>query len=258
MSELNAVLDQLTDYLALQKEEQFDDVVCSSAVLNDFLAQYHRVPETSFVSVIPIAKPAKPVPKVEHCESLSELDRAIRHCKKCPLRATCKKPLAGSGKTTQPELVFVGYAPTQADDANGSLFAGPIGDQFERMLNAMGYTRDQVFLTSLVKCRTFHEQSGRDRPPRDEEVAACTPFIKQQLEFLKPKAIIAFGQSATSGLLGRKVAINQVRGQWAEYNGIPMMPTFHPAEFERKPEQKRPVWKDLQAVMAKLGKPVKK
>ncbi len=144
--------------------------------------------------------------------------------------------------------MFIGEAPGADEDRQGLAFVGAAGQFLTKMIQAMGYSRDQVFIANVCKCRP-----PNNRTPTPPEMAACIPFLKRQIALIKPKYIVALGNTAILGLLG-KSGIMRLHGVWQEFEGIPLMPTFHPAYLLRAPAAKRDCWKDLQLVMAKLGK----
>jgi DNA polymerase len=123
------------------------------------------------------------------------------------------------------------------------------------MINAMGYQREEVFIANIVKCRP-----PNNRVPLPEEMTACTPYLKAQIALIQPKLIVALGKTAVEGLLNKPVAITKLRGTWCAYEGIDLMPTYHPAYLLRSPGKKGEAWADLKAALAKLGKepPAKK
>jgi uracil-DNA glycosylase len=149
------------------------------------------------------------------------------------------------------ELAFVGEGPGAEEDAQGAPFVGPAGLLLDRMIAAMGYHRDAVYVANIVKCRP-----PNNRKPEPEEMASCMPYLVQQLGMVKPKVIVALGATAVQGLCGTTEGITRMRGKWKLYKGsIPIMPTFHPAYLLRTPSAKREVWADLQEVMKHLGRP---
>jgi DNA polymerase len=116
----------------------------------------------------------------------------------------------------------------------------------------MGLSRDDVYVCNIVKCRP-----PKNRKPEPAEMAACMPFLQEQIELIEPEAIVALGATAVQGLLGTSEGITRLRGKWKLYRGrIPVMPTFHPAYLLRTPEAKREVWEDLQAVLRQIGRTV--
>jgi DNA polymerase len=121
------------------------------------------------------------------------------------------------------------------------------------MIEAMGFSRDDVFIANINKCRP-----PENRKPTREEMDTCLPFLKRQIAILKPKVIIAMGSTAVEGLvpMPEGETISKVRGRWLVFEGIPLMPTYHPAYLLRNPAMKRPVWEDLKAVLLHLGHPI--
>ena len=154
----------------------------------------------------------------------------------------------GSGNP-RAELVFVGEAPGQDEDLQGVPFVGKAGQLLTKMIEAMKFSRDDVYICNVVKCRP-----PNNRNPELAEIASCEPFLKAQLKTLQPKVIVALGKFAAQTLLRDATPITRLRGQWREYEGIPLMPTFHPAYLLRSPNEKKSAWLDLQEVMKRFGK----
>jgi DNA polymerase len=147
-------------------------------------------------------------------------------------------------------LVFVGEGPGYHEDQQGSPFVGPAGQLLDKMIGAMGYERDQVYVCNVVKCRP-----PNNRAPLPDEAAACSRFLTGQLDAIGPRVIVALGRSAADVLGCLGVDPRGWRGRWSVWRGTPVMPTYHPAFLLREPNMKRPVWEDLQKVMAKLREP---
>ena len=218
---------------------------------------------------LPVARPAPPTPIVastfdpERAAIAAESDDRRTHlavlagearaCTRCVLHTTRKQAVFARGNPFA-ELVFVGEGPGAGEDAQGLPFVGPSGQLLDKMILGMGYHPDDVYICNIVKCRP-----PENRKPEPTEMAACSPFITQQLALIKPKVIVALGATAVQGLLPSVMeGITQMRGKWKVYQQItPVMPTFHPAYLLRKPEAKRDVWNDLKAVMERLGKPLR-
>jgi DNA polymerase len=169
----------------------------------------------------------------------------------------CTRCKLGTGRTTlvfgtgnpQAELVFVGEGPGADEDLQGEPFVGKAGQLLTKMIEAMGYRREQVYIANVVKCRP-----PGNRNPEPDEIEPCEPFLRRQLEAVKPKVIVALGKFAAQTLLRSTVPITKLRGTWSTYQGVKLMPTFHPAYLLRSPEEKKKAWADLQLVMAELGK----
>ena len=146
----------------------------------------------------------------------------------------------------------MGEGPGADEDVQGEPFVGAAGKLLDRMIVAMGYRREDVYVCNVVKCRP-----PNNRKPEPGEIAACAPFLAQQLALTKPRVLVALGASAVQGLIGVSGGITRLRGQWKLYKGtVPLMPTFHPAYLLRNPAAKRDVWADLQEVMRHLGRPL--
>jgi uracil-DNA glycosylase family 4 len=172
----------------------------------------------------------------------------IGDCRRCGLCTTRNTIVYGQG-SAQAELMFVGEGPGEDEDKSGLAFVGRAGQLLTKMIEAMGYTRDEVYIANIVKCRP-----PGNRRPEPAEIAACRPFVERQLRAVKPKVVVALGATATQALLRTTDSITSLRNQWTAWEGIPVMPTFHPSYLLRAPEEKAKAWADLQLVMARLGK----
>jgi DNA polymerase len=147
-------------------------------------------------------------------------------------------------------VCFVGEGPGQDEDAQGLPFVGKAGQLLDRMIEAMGFLRDEVYVCNVVKCRP-----PDNRKPEVEEMAACMPYLREQLELLAPRVIVALGATALQGLFGTTEGIVRARGKWRSLHGqFDVMPTFHPAYLLRNPAAKREVWEDLQEVLRHIGR----
>ncbi len=172
----------------------------------------------------------------------------IADCRRCPLHATRTQTVPGQG-APGPEILFVGEAPGADEDRQGLAFVGRAGQLLTRMIAAMGYSRDAVFIANILKCRP-----PDNRAPLPEEMETCLPFLREQIALLQPQVIVCLGATAVKGLLGETIGITKLRGQWRTFDGIDVMPTFHPAYLLRNPSAKREAWEDLKAVLARLGR----
>lgn len=143
--------------------------------------------------------------------------------------------------------MFVGEAPGETEDLSGVPFVGEAGQLLSKMIWAMGFTRDEVYVTTVVKCRP-----PGDRRVQPDEVAACRPFVERQIRAIQPKVIVALGATAAQTLLHTTKNIVELRHRWGQWEGIPVMPTFHPSYLLQAPDQKRPAWEDLKLVMERL------
>ncbi|RKH25424.1 uracil-DNA glycosylase family protein [Corallococcus sp. CA031C] len=181
--------------------------------------------------------------------TLDQIRRELGDCRRCKLCTGRKNIVFGSGNP-RANLVFVGEGPGENEDLQGVPFVGAAGDLLTKMIAAMGFTRNDVYICNVVKCRP-----PGNRNPEPDEIAACEPFLRSQLLAIQPKAIVALGKFAAQTLLRDTTAITRMRGSWREYEGIPLMPTFHPAYLLRNNAEKRNAWADLQQVMKLFAKP---
>jgi DNA polymerase len=185
--------------------------------------------------------------------NLEETLKLAEKCQACALATNRTKVVFGAGNNNVP-LMFIGDVPELHDNHTGSPFSGPAGELLNKMIQAMNFSLDEVYLTNIIKCRP-----PENRLPKNEEISACLSYLNKEIETVKPQVIILLGAVATKALLPNMGNIVQMRGKWYNYNGIPAIPTFHPNYLLKHPSDKANAWKDLQNVMAKLGRsPVKK
>ena len=181
-------------------------------------------------------------------DTLESLTAEIAACQACPLAPTRLHTVPGQG-TLRPEIMFIGEGPGADEDEQGLAFVGRAGQLLTKMINAMGYSREQVFIGNIVKCRP-----PGNRVPTPEEMAGCIPYLKRQIAVIRPQLIVCLGATAARGLVNEGLPIGKARGQWREFEGIPVMLTFHPAYLLRDPRKKVETWADLKTVLARLGK----
>lgn len=176
-------------------------------------------------------------------QNLEEIAKDIRDCTKCPLHATRTNTVPGAGDP-QAKLVFVGEGPGEKEDLQGKPFVGRSGALLTKLIEEMGVIREQVFITSIVKCRP-----PNNRDPLKPEITACEPYLQEQLRVIQPKIICTLGSPASKTLLQTKASISKIRGKWFNYKGIKVMPTFHPAYLLRSPSKQDDAKEDLQKIM---------
>ena len=185
--------------------------------------------------------------------SLSDLRLFIGDCRRCKLCRGRTKIVLGEG-SPKARLVFVGEGPGREEDQEGRPFVGEAGKLLNRIIeNGMGLKREEVYICNIVKCRP-----PNNRAPEDDEIEACIPFLKQQLQIIRPDVICALGRVAAQGLTGREFSITAERGKWLSVMDIPLMPTYHPAYLLRNPSAKGAVWEDVQKIMGRLGLEVRR
>ncbi len=195
----------------------------------------------------PITRPAEiggVMPWGDARPALSEVEAHLGNCERCNLCEGRSRIVFGDGNPDA-DLLFIGEGPGAEEDKRGLPFVGRAGDLLTQMIEkGIGIDRSSVYICNIVKCRP-----PGNRTPLPPEVAACRPFLDGQIRAVAPKVIVTLGKPAASLLLDREIAITRIRGTWHEYQGIPMMPTLHPAYVLRQytPENRRAVWEDLKA-----------
>ena len=200
--------------------------------------------------VVPVAERAPVAPSDGH-PSLEEVRADLGDCQRCKLAPGRRHLVFGVGNP-RARLVFVGEGPGADEDAKGEPFVGRAGQLLTEIITkGMKLRREDVYICNVIKCRP-----PGNRNPEPDEVAACEPFLVRQLQAIGPEVIVALGKFAAQTLLRSKTPITQLRGRWFDYQGIMLMPTFHPAYLLRNPGDKRLVWEDIQKVMRILGLPI--
>jgi DNA polymerase len=178
----------------------------------------------------------------EHAKfsTLAEIAAAVAACTKCPLHHGARNPVPGEGNP-HAGLMCVGEAPGETEDQLGRPFVGKAGQLLDKILLAIGLSRDDVFICNVLK----HRPPG-NRNPMPDEVQACSPYLIRQIELIQPRVIVAFGTFAAQTLLNTRDGIGKLRGQVHRYYGVPLVVTYHPAALLRNPAWKRPTWDDVQ------------
>jgi uracil-DNA glycosylase len=189
----------------------------------------------------------------EQRETLDQIKKSLGPCQRCKLGATRKNLVFGVGNPAA-RLVFVGEGPGADEDAQGEPFVGDAGKMLNRIIAAMELQREDVYICNVVKCRP-----PQNRPPESDEVSTCSPFLLRQLKAIKPEVIVALGTSAAQALLQTKVPISKLRGKFHDFNGMPLMPTYHPSYLLRtggNSDSFWSVWDDMTQVLQLLKLPV--
>jgi len=180
-------------------------------------------------------------------KSLEELRAAIGDCRRCKLWPGRTHLVFGVGNP-RAKVMFVGEGPGRDEDLQGEPFVGRAGQLLTDIITkGMGLKRSDVYIANVVKCRP-----PENRNPEPDEVESCEPFLKKQIDLIRPKVIVALGKFAVQSLLKSKVPITRLRGVWQDYHGIKLMPTFHPAYLLRNPGDKKFVWEDIKKVIREL------
>jgi uracil-DNA glycosylase family 4 len=182
---------------------------------------------------------------------LGEIERQVLGCRLCPLHKLRTRAVPGEGHGSA-ELLFIGEAPGRDEDLQGRPFVGRAGQLLRKIIAAMKFKEDEVYITNVVKCRP-----PENRVPHRDEVETCWPYLVRQIELIKPRVIVTLGKTPTEHFVPGRAGMTELRGKFGDYRGIPVMPTFHPSYLVRNEgnrEIRRMVWEDMQKVMALLGR----
>jgi uracil-DNA glycosylase family 4 len=191
--------------------------------------------------------------------TFESLRQAVLACEKCPHLVRSRTQVVFGVGNPEAELMFVGEAPGADEDEQGEPFVGKAGQLLTKMIEAMGFARSDIFIANVLKCRPDMPggESG-NRKPKPAEMATCLPWLREQIDLIQPRVIVALGATAVEGLLGDTSPMRDLRGRWLEFQGIPVMVTYHPAYLLRNQTitEKRKVWEDMLLVLEKLGKKI--
>ncbi len=191
--------------------------------------------------------------------TLDSLREAALVCTKCPHLVKSRTQVVFGVGNPKAELMFVGEAPGADEDLQGEPFVGKAGQLLTKIIQAMGYSRDDIYIANVLKCRPdMPPGSTGNRKPKPEEMSTCLPWLEEQIALIRPRVIVALGATALEGLLGTTGPVSRLRGNWQTFRDIPMMPTYHPAYLLRNQliSEKRKVWEDMLKVLERLGQPI--
>lgn len=203
--------------------------------------------------IIPLSKKNK-----RETSSLDGLRAKVENCLNCRLGKSRIKAVFGEGNP-KARIMFVGEGPGYDEDRAGMPFVGKAGQLLTKIIQAIKFTREDVYIANIVKCHPMSDPSkpemrGNDRPPSEDETAACLPYLLEQIDIIKPEVICTLGNSAAKTLLRTEETISRIRGKIFEFRGRKLIPTFHPAALLRNPNLKADVWKDMKLMVAILNK----
>jgi uracil-DNA glycosylase len=184
----------------------------------------------------------------ESNETLVDIQADIGDCKRCGLCEE-RKNIAHSKGSLTAKLMFIGEAPGADEDEQGEPFVGRAGQLLTKIIEGMGYDRKDVFIGNINRCRP-----PGNRQPTPAEVVQCKPFLLREISVVRPQVVVVMGNTACQNLLGTKIGISKIRGEFQDYYGVKVMPTFHPAYLLRDPHKKREVWEDMKKVRDYLAK----
>jgi uracil-DNA glycosylase family 4 len=213
-----------------------------------------EIAETTTVTLVPAPRPSSE--EGSKAAQLAAMRPMVLECTKCPNLVASRTQVVFGVGNPDAQLMFVGEAPGEDEDLQGEPFVGKAGQLLTKIIEAMNLKRDDVYIANVLKCRPDMPagESG-NRKPKPAEMQVCLPYLRQQIDIIQPKAIVALGATAMEGLLGETSPMNRLRGRWHEFNGIPLMATYHPAYLLRNQamSEKRKVWEDMLLVLEKLG-----
>ncbi len=188
-----------------------------------------------------LESPAEPARK------LQIIYESEKGCQRCLLGKTRKSFVFGEGNP-EARLMFIGEAPGFEEDQQGRPFIGPAGQLLNKMISAMGLTREEVYIANIIKCRP-----PKNRNPLPEEIESCRRLIHQQIDTVKPEFLCCLGLVAARTLVGSDLSLSQLRGRFYKFKGIPLMVTYHPSALLRTPSWKKEAWQDLQMLMGQMA-----
>lgn len=251
---LAGVIGDVEEYLRFELDEGETSVQVSPDVVNE-LGRAARIPSAAAnPSGADVSRPAhtgvrEKIGTPRAVDALNEIANSVRSCTRCVLHKTRTKTVPGQGCPTA-ELMFIGEAPGHDEDLQGLAFVGAAGQLLTKIIEAMGLTRDEVFIANILKCRPPGNET-----PLPEQMEACMPFLRAQIAAVGPKVIVTLGGTALQGLFGPTVpGVTRARGKWMVHEGIDTMPTFHPSYLLRSPSAKKDVWADMIEVLRRVGR----
>ena len=236
-----SLVEEIEKYLEYERDEGVLRMEVDRTVLDELA----RKPETDRPETLEM----RTVPVPAEFDTIDAVAAHVLQCRSCPLCLERTHAVPGEGNAQAPDILFVGEGPGADEDAQGRPFVGKAGQLLDRMIDAMGYRREEVFIANVVKCRP-----PGNRKPTSDEMQMCLPYLHHQIRLIQPRVIVGLGATAMEGLLGKPVAISRMRGIWQDYQGIRLMPTFHPSYLLRDNSKKKDAWQDLQQVLAALGR----
>ena len=192
-------------------------------------------------------------------DRLASVNARVAPCTKCPHLASSRTQTVFGVGSPDAEIMFVGEAPGVDEDAQGEPFVGRAGQLLTKIIKAMGFAREEVYIANILKCRPdMPAGSFGNRAPTPVEMQTCRPYLIEQIDIIRPRVIVALGTVAVEGLLGTRGTMRELRGRWHSFNGTPLMITYHPAYLLRNqaPSEKRKVWEDILQVLERLEKPI--
>jgi DNA polymerase len=231
-----------------------------------------RLPRASRGSLVQLQRPLSAAPVVARSIAeprtsattdkrtlLAPIQERVAVCVKCPHLARSRTQTVFGVGNPDSELMFIGEAPGADEDLQGEPFVGRAGQLLTKIIAAMGFSRDAVYIANVLKCRPdMPRGNSGNRPPTPQEMQTCLPYLAEQIAVIRPKVLVALGATAVEGLLGTRGPMHAMRGRWHSHEETPLMITYHPSYLLRNqaPAEKRKVWEDMLQVLERLGRPV--
>ena len=234
--------DAVRRWLMLQRDLGGDEVILDAPPPATNLPAVDKADWRKGAPPIPgpgMSVTSQSVPGTADWPTLDEIAAVVRACPKCPLCRTRTHAVPGEGNP-RAGLLVVGEGPGESEDLSGRPFVGRAGELLDKMLAAIEIPRAEVYIANVVKCRP-----PKNRVPLPEEREACMPYLRRQIELVQPRVLMALGGTAAETLLGVKASLGQLRLKVHQWNGIPLIVTYHPAALLRNPNWKRPAWDDV-------------
>jgi DNA polymerase len=256
---LNNIIDETIKALEDMKRSGVTHVAVSRETLEELgkapraNAVIGRVPSRGASMEAPTPAEVSGPTTTDVVAELATIEARAKVCVKCGELSRCRNNVVFGVGNPRAEIMFVGEAPGRDEDLQGEPFVGRAGELLTKIIIAMGFKREDVYIANVLKCRP-----PENRAPLPDEVTNCRPYLLSQIELIKPKLIVALGATAVRALLDVQLGITKMRGHWYTFRDIPIMPTFHPAYLLRNPPAKKEVWEDMKAVLEKLGREVPK
>lgn len=237
------ILEQIEQYLQFMKASGVQYLPLSEA------SPSHELPITNRGNK-DLTSESQTLSNTTPCSSLEDLKKEFEDCTKCDISRSRTGIVFGSGNTNA-DLLFIGTAPSRDEDISGEPFYGEAGHLLTKIIEAIKLRREDVYLSNLIKCIT---PDGRN--PTIEEASACAPLLNKQIMAIKPLVICALGELAAQTLLNTNEPLSSLRGRFHNYNGLPLMPTYHPSYILKNQDIKREVWEDIKQIKKMLDKKV--
>jgi uracil-DNA glycosylase family 4 len=218
-----------------------------------------RIASATPASAVESAVPSGSPDAANKADLLAAVRERVRSCTKCAHLACSRTQTVFGVGNPDADLMFIGEAPGVDEDQQGEPFVGRAGQLLTRILKAMNFAREDVYIANILKCRPDTPPgSFGNRPPTATEMQTCRPYLVEQIEIIQPSVLVALGAIAVEGVLGMRATMRELRGRWHTYNGIPLMITYHPAYLLRNQalSEKRKVWEDMLQVLERLERPI--